>query len=181
MNANAALAELWDKAHVPLSRDKSWTLPKVIEPYLKEGEEVLLVAKGDVPAFITAVVTDQQIHFFTQALGVPKNFGLSVEAVSYAQIIAVSRKQAFLVRWAVQISHPGRVSFISNLNDEISLKFVQIISERMASREKVLDSANSSPASDPFEQLTKLKELHDAGIITDQEFEAKRIRLLDAI
>ena len=44
------------------------------------------------------------------------------------------------------------------------------------------ESARTSPpasASDPYEELKKLKELLDMGIITQEEFDIKKIQLLD--
>ena len=44
------------------------------------------------------------------------------------------------------------------------------------------EPAKSSPApavSDPYEELKKLKELLDLGIVTDEEFETKKKQLLD--
>ena len=39
----------------------------------------------------------------------------------------------------------------------------------------------SSEEADVFEKLKKLKELHDAGILTDEEFEEKKKKLLDML
>jgi len=41
--------------------------------------------------------------------------------------------------------------------------------------------SGSSEAEDPLEKLKKLKELHEAGILTDEEFEEKKKALLDKI
>ena len=39
-------------------------------------------------------------------------------------------------------------------------------------------SVEVSAAADPLEQLHKLGELRDAGLVTDEEFEAKKAELL---
>jgi hypothetical protein len=38
-----------------------------------------------------------------------------------------------------------------------------------------------APTEDPFEKLRKLGELRDAGIISPEEFEAKKASIMDAI
>ena len=38
-----------------------------------------------------------------------------------------------------------------------------------------------APDADPTEQLQRLKQLHDDGILTDEEYEAKRQKLVDEI
>jgi hypothetical protein len=34
---------------------------------------------------------------------------------------------------------------------------------------------------DPFQRLTQLKKIHDAGLITDEEYAAKRVSIIDEI
>lgn len=41
------------------------------------------------------------------------------------------------------------------------------------------DPGHTAPASDPYEELKKLKELLDLGIVTEEEFETKKKQLLD--
>ncbi|HXX88679.1 MAG TPA: SHOCT domain-containing protein [Acidimicrobiales bacterium] len=38
--------------------------------------------------------------------------------------------------------------------------------------------AAQAPAEDPYEQLKKLAELHDQGILTDEEFAAQKAKIL---
>lgn len=42
-------------------------------------------------------------------------------------------------------------------------------------------SATSGQEIDPTEQLQRLKELHDDGLVTDEEFEEKRAKLVEKI
>ncbi|MBE2222395.1 MAG: SHOCT domain-containing protein [Anaerolineae bacterium] len=41
------------------------------------------------------------------------------------------------------------------------------------------DSAGDSSGDDPYEQLERLAELRDKGILTDEEFDAKKKQILD--
>ena len=41
------------------------------------------------------------------------------------------------------------------------------------------DHGRAAPANDPYEELKKLKELLDLGIVTEEEFETKKKQLLD--
>ena len=58
--------------------------------------------------------------------------------------------------------------------------------EKLKNGEEVPDStaqsspaAPQAPATDPYEELKKLKELLDMGIVTQEEFDAKKKKLLD--
>ena len=48
-------------------------------------------------------------------------------------------------------------------------------------RESPSSGGPASSESDPIEQLRKLGELRDAGVITPEQFEAKRVELLGRI
>ena len=44
-----------------------------------------------------------------------------------------------------------------------------------------VQNQTSTPAADPAEQLKKLVDLHQSGLITDEEFEAKRAAVIDKL
>jgi hypothetical protein len=55
------------------------------------------------------------------------------------------------------------------------------IEEAIARQHSPGADAARSVATDPAEQLKKLAELHDSGLLTDEEFEAKRAVLVDKL
>jgi membrane protease subunit (stomatin/prohibitin family) len=50
--------------------------------------------------------------------------------------------------------------------------------EQQAYQEQAAAPPPAAPAEDPIEQLKKLAELHDQGILTDEEFAAQKAKLL---
>lgn len=59
-------------------------------------------------------------------------------------------------------------------------KFVTDVNEVLVEKAK-RKKQKQSPSLDPYEELSKLKQLHTKGIITDQEYETKRTLLLERI
>jgi hypothetical protein len=39
--------------------------------------------------------------------------------------------------------------------------------------------SSGAPSSDPLDEIAKLAQLHDQGVLTDEEFQAKKTQLLD--
>ncbi len=50
--------------------------------------------------------------------------------------------------------------------------------QQQASAEQAQAAPEAAPAEDPMDQLTKLAQLHDQGILTDEEFSAQKAKLL---
>ena len=45
-------------------------------------------------------------------------------------------------------------------------------------RDRVGDAVKAAPAADPLDQIEKLGKLRDSGLVTQEEFEAKKADLL---
>lgn len=56
---------------------------------------------------------------------------------------------------------------------------MQSISEQLDGKEKVSVNTTHTVVKDPYEELKKAKELLDIGVLTKEEFEAKKKQLLD--
>jgi hypothetical protein len=50
--------------------------------------------------------------------------------------------------------------------------------EQQAYQEQAAAPPPAAPAEDPIEQLKKLADLHDQGILTDEEFAAQKAKIL---
>ena len=64
---------------------------------------------------------------------------------------------------------------------ESELALVEAIESGRGLKTEAVTTENNTASNDPFEQLKKLSELKAAGIITDEEFQAKKIKLMDLI
>jgi len=74
----------------------------------------------------------------------------------------------------------GRISFLAIKNaDEIYKVVSNLLIERQQEKAEQKTVVVSEPKSDALEDLKKLKELLDMGIITQEEFDAKKKQLLD--
>jgi len=82
------------------------------------------------------------------------------------------------------IKHAPRFQIKGLIRDKTQ-EWAEILYEKLAelNRRKLKTKKNYSSvnADDVLEKLKKLKELHDAGILTDEEFEEKKKKLLDMI
>jgi len=59
-------------------------------------------------------------------------------------------------------------------------KLLEIFNNYKSSQKSKV-SANNNPPESALDQLKKLKDLYDAGIITEQEYEEKRVKLLEKV
>jgi hypothetical protein len=167
---------------------------KKIAKYLKPDEDVLMVVTQSrlVPGGST--VTPNTIFITNKKLILrnPMLLGLreNVLAIPYEEIMAVNMEKG-LFSCEVIISAPGltsdlekftkasgkRAPAIAAISKEAAIEVVRLIEERIAiARGKPLSEASS-----PYEELKKLKELRDLGIISEIEYEEKRNDLLSRI
>jgi hypothetical protein len=103
--------------------------------------------------------------------------GKGVEIIPISQISSVSTKKKLGVFEIVQITSSGRViEFKSDPYNAPKLK-----SKILELKNATTVETSDPPLTDPAEQLVKLSDLHKAGVITDEEFAAKKTELLKRI
>jgi hypothetical protein len=154
---------------------------KAREKLLKKGFNLdgclMLDDSFDDGAFEFLLVFQDRVEYVNDGkLSVIGKRGKAVEVIPISKISAVSTKKK-LVFELVQITTSGQViEFQSDPYNAPKLK------------SKILELMNAStpdtagsPLTDPSEQLVKLSDLHKAGVITDEEFAAKKTELLKRI
>lgn len=124
-------------------------------------------------------ITDRAIHIIHTGTFRRKNF-LGSERILPSTITGVERKKASNsiegLEWTVTISRTTERDSFSNL-DEFTAKLLEdTINGWKGAPEKAQPSQES-----PADTLLKLKQLMDAGVLTEEEFEAKKKKLLDSI
>ncbi|AGK61393.1 hypothetical protein Asulf_01406 [Archaeoglobus sulfaticallidus PM70-1] len=82
------------------------------------------------------------------------------------------------------IKHAPRFQIKGLIRDKTQ-EWAEALYEKLAElnrrKSEIERNYRSSEEADVFEKLKKLKELHDAGILTDEEFEEKKKKLLDML
>jgi hypothetical protein len=150
---------------------------KKLPEHLFDNETVRFIAQG---AYLgkqgIAVLTNQRLLFVFHGF-----MSQSIEDFPLDRISSVASK-AGMVRGDLKVHASGNDAVISNIVKE-DLKFLAD-----ALRQRLSEGANgklgtSGPQQQPdlMDQLRKLAELRDAGILTPDEFEAKKADILSRL
>jgi hypothetical protein len=143
------------------------------------------------------------VTFDREGLGARATVGKGEKKIALDQITSVRWKQpSRLIRGYIAFSLPGRVERKSGFGkqtvdaakdpDAVVFGFTQA-DAFLALKEKIEDALAqhhapspapvpaAAPEADPAEQLKKLADLHESGLLTDEEFAAKRAALVDQL
>lgn len=124
---------------------------------------------------VRMAVTEKRI-----AVKVPQYLGDDERSVPYHSITSVDLDTG-LQNKRFSLQTPGQTYHIGALNpDKEECREIASFIRDKISEEKVQETVVTQEA-DPTEQLQNLKELHEQGTITDEEFEEKRETLLNKI
>jgi hypothetical protein len=165
---------------------------KKIAKYLKPDEDVLMVVTQSRLAPGGSTVTPNTIFITNKKLILrnPMLLGLreNVLSIPYEEIMAVNMEKG-LFSCEVIISAPGltsdlekftkasgkRAPAIAAIPKETAVEVVRLIEDRIAL------AKGKQPSDSKYDELKKLKELRDLGIISEIEYEEKRSDLLARI
>lgn len=167
---------------------KNWRLPmpslEEMEAMLSSGEEVIQVVRASINLqhVGVAILTQNSMHLLGR--GTLKTLSNYNESFSLAHLTGVSRtKQIKYLGWTIEVSRASNVDKLVGVNAEDSESFVKNCKELSDS----LATGNRGSAisrdtnEDVFAQLEKLTALFDKGILSKDEFEAKKQELLRRI
>ena len=182
------LQEEFETASFPkmaLVSHKAWTGFEEIRDKVRE-ESVIKVLRGLTMAIpkkhATIVVTEAGVHVFTKLEASVKKIGSGHEFFSYSTITGV--KEYVKVLWKTCIDFTR-----ANNNDSIGFfdagEAAQVVSE-VKSRMGIAQSVSTKQIVnnikvDPLDQIKKLKDLLDAGALSQEEFEEKKKALMGRI
>ena len=155
--------------------------PDVIEPTLSADEEVLQLLRCQIGTkAATIVLTTQRVHTFAKG-----NFfgGLVAadEVIPIPMITGVERSRELMNEWGLTITRAANVDSFIYCDESESAEFVSRVRELIHAAQSGTQTVIQNSQPDPLDQLKKLKDLHDAGIISDAEFAEKKTRLMDQI
>jgi hypothetical protein len=148
-------------------------LPEV----LQDGERVLAFTSGmkDGNTWLI-VLTDRRILFLDKGMV----FGLKQESIPLNRVNSISGNTGLMLGKIV-ITDGAKNHEISNVWKKTVKRFTNRCQEELdrLARLQYGGSRNDSPAIDPYEQLEKLAGLKEKGIITAEEFETEKSKLLE--
>lgn len=144
---------------------------------LTPTEHVVVLAIGTFDKKMGALVlTTERIVFFDQAW---KSQDLEEFSIDAIQSLGVSKR---VTGETISIAISGRSAEITNVHhgegEELVAAFREVRDLRAAATVP-LTPGPLSPGPDAFDHLRRLSELHQAGILTEQEFASKKAEILD--
>lgn len=153
-------------------------LKKLVE-YLWEGERVDLMAGGTYAKGQGLVVlTDRRLLFLKDSV-----FSKSTEDFPIEKISSVQWSSAFL-NGTLMVFASGNKAEIKNMYKDDWKQIADAIRDRISGKtahHPTPEAAATPHQPDPYEQLAKLGQLRAAGVLTPEEFEAKKAELLSRL
>lgn len=146
---------------------------EVIHAWVSGSYEIKFMGKDSVRSGVM-MATDRRLVFYAKKMG-----GYDFETFPYANISSFERAKNFNGH-SFRFFASGNTVAMKYIRDGDALtKFGQIVTERAGRK----PDAAAAPAGgeDVFAALEKLGRLRDAGVVTSEEFEAKKKELLDRI
>jgi hypothetical protein len=163
---------------------------KIVREYLDTDEEPEYILKGssisieggnseDRKGSLTGMARTAVTQKRVLTVVPQKIMGEDTKSVSYEDMGGIDFNKGLVNKYLKFQSH-GRTYKIHTTDAEKTKKALEYIRERKQKLEKEKQSSGGSD-NDPTEQLKNIKELHDQGVLTDEEFEEKKSDLLDKI
>ena len=133
--------------------------------------------KSGTSGYVRAVITGERV-----AVKIPQLTGNDERSIPYESITSVDLDTG-LVNKRLSLQTPGQTYHIEAHEPgkngvRQAVKFIRN-KIKESNEETIVVEDSSEP--DPTEQLKNLKELHDEGVLSDEEFEGKKSDLLDKI
>lgn len=164
--------------------------PDKISEVVTQDETVLCILKcvhterrgaRQISLKCTAVATSKTIYLLREGT-FTKSLSAGVESIPLHTVTGISRKRQLMMGTIVEISRAGNIDQLIMCNENQADLFITTAKNIVASASA--PSGNTQiiqQALDPIEQIKKLKGLADEGIISQEEFEAKKRELMDKI
>jgi hypothetical protein len=150
---------------------------------LQANEEVLDVTTGLIEVTRmgektsrngAVLVTDRRVILYTKKLG-----GYEMNDHVYGLLTALDYKKGMMFG-SVTLSAAGDRTHVSQVPKEDVERIAKAIREQMASATQAgaAAAAPAAPAASMADEIRKLAELRDVGVLTEDEFNAKKRQLL---
>ena len=117
------------------------------------------------------IATDHRLLFYAKKLT-----GYDIEAFPYANISSMEMGKNLMGHY-ISFFASGNSCKMKWISDDDVRAFVDIVKTQMAATKSSKTSSSEQPT-DPIDQLKRLGKLHAAGVLTDEEFSAKKAKIL---
>ena len=152
-----------------------------LEGHLWDGEKVEMVLSGKYgPGIGLLTLTDRRLLFTKDGVMSSTSEDFPIDKISSVQW------SSGMIFGKLTIFVSGNKAQIENVDKQMGKQLTDSVRDRINSPSSA--QAATSPATPPaaggddvIEQIRKLKELHEAGVLTDEEFSAKKAELLNRI
>ncbi len=157
-----------------------------IEPHLEEGERVLVMQrceKRDNPSRgghgCTVVLTDKRLYLFSRRT---LQSTINREAIALHLITGVELFKWRLGGWSIEVTRAGNVDYLVGCAEPHAKRLTDELVARVDAHGSGTPTViQQNLELDPLDQLKKLKDLLDLGILNQSEYEEKRSELLKRI
>ena len=160
--------------------------PEVIENALAADENVIVLLKclkkvgnlggGEV---CTAILTDKTVHIFSR--GIVKSVNNTHETIPFSTITGVELSRKLSLGWIIGITRAANVDGLLKCEEEGAKKFVAELKGLIENSKSGSSQTVIQNSVDPLDQIKKLRDLLDSGIISQEEYEIKKQALMDKI
>ena len=173
-----------------ISDKKRAQLMEDAAPALHDGEEVLDLTTGvahvkrmgsDSTRRATILVTDRRVVVFSKKLG-----GYDVQDYAYGLITGVDYKKG-MTSGHIDLRASGDSANVKQVEKDDVERIAQAIRHKMAAAHPTAAAPVPAPAPAPApatpdfaDEMRKLAALRDDGLLTEEEFQARRSKLLDS-
>ncbi|MGF9964528.1 PH domain-containing protein [Bacillus rhizoplanae] len=149
--------------------------------HLEPNEQVLAVIlgayetklmKNDTVRNGIFIATEKRAVFYAK-----KMFGYDMEVFPYTNISSIEVSKGFMGH-SINLFASGNKVKMKWINDGDIAKFIEIVKERIQKKDASLQVAATVNNHDVADQIAKLASLKDQGILTEEEFSAKKKQLL---
>jgi hypothetical protein len=164
--------------------------PERIEAIVKSDEKVLCVLKcvhtekrGITTKTLkcTAVVTDQEIYILKEGT-FTKQLSKSEENIPVHTITGIEVYRQIGLGTVIKISRADNSEMLVMCNEAQAQKFNKFVKELISKKTTTQGTINDvRGGNDALEQIKKLRDLLDSGVISNDEFDAAKRKLLDKI
>ncbi|WP_033401542.1 PH domain-containing protein [Actinopolyspora mortivallis] len=152
---------------------------KKLESYLWEGERVDMLSSGSYgPGMGLVALTDRRLLFLKD--------GWTSQTIEDFPLGKISSVQwsAGLMFGSLTVYASGNKAEIKQVEKDNGKMISDAIRQRLSADESTSTSAApaaSQPSSDPYEQLKKLGELREQGVLSEEEFAAKKSEIMNRL
>lgn len=157
---------------------------KTLPSYLNEGEDLAHLTSGSYNGKAGLIVaTDRRVLFLSAGL-----MGSQFEDIPLSKITSVQQSSAVLSASLVVHASGTKVEITNVIPKEAAKTLAEYVRARTSDRPQATSPTAAAPAGaearttssepDVTDQIRKLAELRDEGLLTDEEFDAKKKDLL---